>query len=469
MRRSLALLAALATTLALASTVFGQQVAVQDAPPQARPLRYTTYFYTAAEAVVHGYHPDTDVRIISMSTGEPVWTGRVGAGETQLIPTGPGVFRFVSDKKATILVGTPSACTMVGYWARDEDGSFRSSRFFVQLPLSPNTDEDQVVIWAWAPTHVTVRDRTSGRTLFDGDLRARGRHVFGRDVVQGLGAHVLDVTASSAAVSVQVYYDQGFTVPASDGRGAGREFLTVIGNTGGLGSNDLVLMSQLGDAQVTVEDLDTEEVIFRGVVERGTAHPLTLHTRYLHITADREITAMVAPATHAGYAEHHYAAGLEGAGVDNDFLLPTPGQLWIFSYFANNAITVEDVRTHQVVYRGTLGAGHAQPIASGQGLFRVHGTSGMSVMGGDQACGAEFSPAGRLFQVDEALLRAVVEIRRERQAEAAARGETLSPAAAAAPLNDREVEEAARRVRAATGSRVYDAPAVQQRLQEMAY
>ncbi len=278
---------------------------------------------------------------------------------------------------------------------------------------------------------------------------------------------MLDVESETPAVSVQVYYDQGFTVPAADGRGAGRDFLTVIGNTGGLGSNDLVLMSQQVEAQVTVADLDTGEVVFHGPVARGTAHVLTLHTRYLHITSDHEITAMVAPGTYAGYAEHHYAAGAEGMGIDNDFLLPTPGQLWIFSYFANNVVTVEDTLTGREVYRGTLGAGHAQPLASGQGIFRVHGTGGMSVMGGDQACGAEFSPAGRLFQVDEALLRAVVEIRQQRREQAAARGETLTPAAASAPLSPAELGEAARRVNHATGSSVYDAAAMEQRLDEM--
>lgn len=439
-------------------------------PPEAateRPLRYTTYFYTAAEAVVHGYEADTDVRIISMATGEPVWTGTVGAGETQLVPTGAGTFRFVSDKKATILVGTPSACTMVGYWARDQEGSFRSDHFFVQLPLQPNTPQDQVVVWAYEASQVTVRDRTSGRTLFTGRLPARGRHVLDRAAVAELGAHVLEVQADSSAVSVQVYYDQGFSVPSSDGRGAGRDFLTVVGNTGGLGSNDLVLMSQLADARVTVRDMESEDIVFRGTVERGTSHAISVRTtRYLRIQSNQEITAMVAPA-HAGYAEHHFAAGAEGMGIDNDFMLPSPGELWLFSYFAGNEIRVENVATGDQVFVGTLEAGHVQPIRSGQGVFRVRGTSGMSVMGGAQACGAEFSPAGRLFQVDEALLRAVVVIRQQRQERAAAQGRTLSTAQEAAPLSAPELQEAARRVRRSTGSSVYDADAMQERLEAM--
>lgn len=456
----------LAVALGVAALGLSAPAAAQ--PDRPRPQRYTTFFYTAAEAVVHGYHANTDVRIVSMQTGEPVWTGRVGAGETRLVPTGAGVFSFIADQKATILVGTPSACTMVGYWARDEEGSFRSDHFFVQLPLSTNTDEDQVVVWAWEPTRVTVTDRTTGRRVWAGDLPAYGRHVLPRAEVQGLGAHVLDVRAETAAVSVQVYYDQGFAVPSSDGRAAGRDFVTVIGNTNA-GANDLVLASYHANARVSVRNIDTEQVVWRGVVPRGGVHTLTLHTSYLRIESDVDIQAMVAPYQHhtGGYAEHHYGGGAEGTGIENDFILPTPGQLWIFSYFANNGITVEDMESGRTVWSGTLGAGNAQPIQTGHGLFRVRGTTGTSVMGGQHACGAEFSPAGRMFEVDEALLRAVVEIRQERQAQARARGETLTPAAAAAPLSADELEDAARRVNRATRSQTYDAPAMRQRLEAM--
>ncbi len=92
---------------------------------------YTTYFYTAAEAVVHGYEKDTQVRIVSLADpatqrkAGTIWQGTVGVGETKLVPTGPGVFGLLSDKKAAILVGTPvglhfafdsRACRLVEAW-----------------------------------------------------------------------------------------------------------------------------------------------------------------------------------------------------------------------------------------------------------------------------------------------------------------------------------------------------------------
>ncbi len=102
-----------ALTFVAVTLVGSSAMAQQPTVPQGKRLMYTTYFYTAAEAVIHGYEQGTKVRIVSMESKRTVWKGKVGAGETKLIPTGRGVFSFLADKKASILVGTPSACTAV--------------------------------------------------------------------------------------------------------------------------------------------------------------------------------------------------------------------------------------------------------------------------------------------------------------------------------------------------------------------
>src|SRR5688572_30798804 len=100
---------ALAVALAVsgATNVKDPQKAPVAPPKSALPsLMYTTYFYTAAEAVVHGYAADTKVRIVSLERNGTIWEGTVGIGETKTVQTGKGVFGFLSDKKASILVGT---------------------------------------------------------------------------------------------------------------------------------------------------------------------------------------------------------------------------------------------------------------------------------------------------------------------------------------------------------------------------
>ena len=62
----------------------------------------------------------------------------------------------------------------------------------------------------------------------------------------------------------------------------------------------------------------------------------------------------------------------------------------------------------------------------------------MSVMGGSGQCGAEFSPAGKLFEIDEELFKIVQKIKQQRIRRAKAAGKTLSAEAAAAPLSPQE-------------------------------
>ena len=457
----------LAPVLGAASLAFAQTAPVLEAIPVPPPppagqdgsrMMYTTYFYTAGEAVIQGYERDTHVRVFALESREPIYAGTVGEGDAVHVPTGAGVFGFVSDKKAAILVGTPSSCAVVGYWGRDPEGSFVSDHLFVRLPATSAYEDDRVVLWVTEPSHVTVRDRTTNRMVYEGDLPERGRYVIPHSALASMGEHVLDVRSDKRSALVQVYYDEGFTVPSHNGRAVGREFTTYIGRTTE-GVNDLILTSYHGDTTVTVTDLVSEEVIYRGPLREARAHTITLHERYVRVRAEQEISVAVAPYVHyqGPYAEHHFSSGAEGTGIDTDFIVTSPRDLWIFSYFGNNQVTVEDMATGRQVSQTTLQAGGFQGVQPGHGIYRIRSTRGTSVMGGAQSCGGEYSPAGRLFAVDDAVMRAVQRVHQQRQEQARARGETLSPAAAAAPMTEAEVQQVTGEVRRATQSRSIDA------------
>lgn len=405
--------------------------------PAARPRQYTTYFYTAGEAVVHGYEADTSVRIISLQKPGTIWQGKVGVGETHTVRTGAGVFGFLSDKKASILVGTPSSCAVVGYFLKDQDGQYRSHRFFTQLPSSTAQGDERVVVWAHEAAQVQIFDRRTEKLIKEGALKPGGfLELSGADLV---GNRVLDVRSTGSPVAVQVYYDEGFIVPASTGRGSGREFLVYVGAITN-GVNDLNVIAQLGAAKVVVEDLKSGEVLYRGPVEQGAIHSLTLSKRYVRVTSDVPVNVVVAGFKHYqdGYAEHHFGTGLEGGGIDNDFLVTTSGELWLFSYFDQNQVTVTDARSGKAVFSGQLGAGSVRGLTPGFGLFRVRSSMGASVMGGASACGADYSPAAGLFAVDEAVFDVVAQVQAERLQEAKAKGVTLTRDALAAPVTEDE-------------------------------
>ena len=140
---------------------------------------------------------------------------------------------------------------------------------------------------------------------------------------------------------------------------------------------------------------------------------MTLAGKFVKITSDHEISALVAPYKHygGGYAEHHFGVGSEGTGLETDFLLTTPGELWLFSYYDKNPVAVIDAKTGKYVWEGIMKKGHIRNVNPGHGFYRVRSTKAMSVMGGASSCGAEFSPAAGLFAVDDALFAVIQEIR----------------------------------------------------------
>jgi hypothetical protein len=452
--------------LSLTATLLASALPQADAGKQ---LMYTTYFYTASEAIVHGYEPDTHVRIVSLAKGGEgtVWSGVVGRGKTVLVPTGMGVFGFLADKKASILVGTPSSCTAVGYFVKNREGSFRSDHFFAQLPSSISMPSAKVVVWAWDDAEVTGTDMTGDKRLFKTKLKAGGHYTIDSNVLSPLGSHVLEIKADQKAIEVEIYYDEGFIVPSKDGRGSGRLFYTYVGDITE-GVNDLILTSYFAPAKIEVTDADSGKTIWSGTVEKNGVHAITMKNTYVKVVADKEISVGVGPYEHyqAGYAEHHFSMGAEGTGIENEFLVTTPGELWIFSYYDGNEVNVTDVKTGREVWRGMLAHGKVQGLTPGFGFFRVKSTRGISVMGGASSCGGEYSPAGGMFAVDETLFKVVAQIQADRREQAAKQGRTLSAAEESAPLTPAEMTKAKDAVQSATG-RPASEDEVKQRLDTM--
>jgi hypothetical protein len=406
---------------------------------KAKQQFYTTYFYTAGEAVVQGYETDTHVRIISL-TGKKgtIWEGTVHRGDSAVVKTGAGSFGFLSDKKAAILVGTPQSCTCVGYFGKDETGSFRSNHMFVQLPPAASNGPEKLVIWAMEDgTVLEVRAPKLEKTVKKATLQRGQFLTLSHELNPVAGANV-ELVASTGTFTAQVYWDEGFTVPADTGSAGGKSFHTYVGTITNQ-VNDLNVLAPRLDSRVVVTDLVAKKVLFEGTVKGGTAKTLTLADKYVSVTSDVPVNVVVAALEHykTGYAEHHFAAGIEGTQIDNEFLVTTSGELWLFSYYDGNDVTVKDTKG-ETVFSGRLGMGEVKGLQPGHGLFQVRASRGLSAMGGASACGADYSPAGGLFAIDEAVLEVVAQIREERVREAATQGRTLTASELAAPVNEQE-------------------------------
>jgi hypothetical protein len=430
---------ALAVVLAVAPTLAEPAAAGTPTKPKAGSQLYTTYFYTAGEAIVQGYEADTHVRIISLGGKKgTIWEGTVHRGDATVVKTGQGAFGFLSDKKASILVGTPQSCTCVGYFGKDETGSFRSNHMFLQTPPAGSSGKEKVVVWAMEDLEVEVRAPRREKLVKKASLKQGEFLALTHELNEVVGA-TLELVASKGTFTAQAYWDEGFTVPADNGTAGGKSFHTYVGTITN-GVNDLNILAPRLDAKVTVTDLVAKKVLFQGVVEGGGAKTLTLADKFVSVQSDVPVNVVVAALEHdkSGYAEHHFAAGLEGTQIDNEFLVTTSGELWLFSYYDGNEVTVKDTKSGAVVFSGRLGAGQVKGLTRGHGLFKVRGSRGLSAMGGASACGADYSPAGGLFAIDEAVLEVVAQIREERVREAAAQGRTLTTGELNAPVNENE-------------------------------
>lgn len=401
-------------------------------------LMYTTYFYTAGEAVVHGYEANTKVRVVSLDRKGTIWEGTVGPGDTRVVQTGSGVFGFIADKKATILVGTPTSCNAVGYFLKDQNGSFKSNRFFTQLPPGAGGAQ-HFVVFAYEPTFVELFKKDAKKPFKTAELPAGGFLDLAGAVLGELSGQTIEVKASGKGVTAEVYYDEGFMVPADNGRGSGKRFMTYVGTITEQ-VNDLNIIAQGLNAKVKVRDLKTNKTLFEGGIEKGTLKSLTLADVFAEVTSDVPVNVVVAGYKHfqGGYAEHHFQTGLEGSGIENDFLVTTSGELWLFSYFSGNSITVEDAKTGKSIFSGTIQAGQVRGLQPGFGLFHVKGSKGLSVMGGASSCGADYSPAGSMFAVDEALFQVIAQVHEERVKAAEAQGRKATEDELNAPLSAAE-------------------------------
>ena len=148
-------------------------------------------------------------------------------------------------------------------------------------------------------------------------------------------------------------------------------------------------------------------------------------------------------------------------------MLTTPKELWIFSYYDKNPITVTDAKTGKQVWQGTLGAGQARGVHPGHGFYRVQSKKGVSVMGGALACGAEFTPAGGMFKVDEALLKVLKQIKQQRREQAHRQGRRITDDELNAPLAAPELQQAVQAAQKGSGRRSMSATETRERLKKM--
>ena len=358
---------------------------------------YPTYVFTHSEIVLFGYNDDTSLTVKEVS-GETIWDGKLDAGEHKVLRPDKGVYSVVGDQPYATLTGDAIDGTVMGYYAIDEQGRGASTLFHTYQSSSANTlfglvemIESAFVIFAYEDgTAVTLKESGTNSVIWQGTLNEGDAH-FETEVDK-----LFLTVEADQPVSVLSYTDQGYYVPAKNGRFIGKQFYTWAGDAGDW-IHDLNLIAYTDDSNITVTDTQTGETLWQGVLSDGEIYVVTdVNGRQLTINSSQDIAVSISPSVSYDnqYAHMIFAQDETGSGIGTRFLYPTIGnaRLEIFAYEDNTSIEARD-SAGNIAYQGVLNQGESTAFDSSKTLYTITADHPVSALmdWGNQA-GAEFAP-----------------------------------------------------------------------------
>ena len=371
---------------------------------------YPTYVFTHSEIVLFSYANGTSLRV-SNESGRTIWRGRLDAGQYRQLRPGSGVYYVVGSHPYATLVGDPTRGGVLGYYALDQHGLGTSHLFYTYqsegaggLFGMPEGARAFVVFAYQDNTQVTIKETDTGNVVWQGTLNDGEAH-FEFDL-----SHIFLTVEATQPVSALSYTDQGYYVPADDGKFIGRKFYTWAGNAGNW-THDLNVIAYHDNTSVTINNHETGEVLWQGTLDTGQIHTLpNVNQRLLSIETSEPVAVSVSPTI--SYAEKYahmlFAQDDTGMGIGRKFYYPTIGgaRLQIFAYEDAAAIEVRDA-DGVIAYQGVLNRGESATLDSIQTLYTINSTQAIASLmdWGDQA-GANFAPP--YYATSTALLPTII-------------------------------------------------------------
>ena len=354
---------------------------------------YPTYIFTHSEAVIFGYRDQTTLAVTQIDD-EMVWEGVLNAGENHVLRLTPGVYRVVGNQPYATLVGDAVDGSVLGYFAIDEQGRGTSTLLHTYQSRSVENDMDMIeaafVIFAYEDqTTVTLTNSDTKQIIWQGTLNDGQAHF-----EYGVDDTFLTVEANKP-VSALSYTDQGYYVPAKNGRFTGRLFYTWVGNAGGW-PHDLNLIAYHDNSNILVQDSQDDTILWQGALNKGEMHAISqVNDRLLTISASEDIAVSIAPSISYDSNYYHmlFARDKDGFGIGTNFLYPAIGEarLELFAYEDNTSVEIQD-GTGSIVYQGALNQGESVDFESQHTLYTITADRPVSALmnWGDEA-GADFA------------------------------------------------------------------------------
>jgi len=363
---------------------------------------FATTVYTFNDITVFAYSNETEIRIYDES-GTLITTQNINADEYYNHFTYGGIFRIVSNKTFTVLVGDAINSYVNGYFAVDQSGRGASTKLNTWMMEVYGTDSDFIVFAYNDNTNFTVRNLETNAFIGGSSLNA-GEHFSFADFGAIPSVTPLQVT-SNKPVSALSYSDQDYYVPSSNGTFSGNLFYGYSAYVGGW-TNSITITSYFDNNEVTVTNSETGANIGTLILNQGqvATFPIYARTFWKVETSNTATAANIPFGFYSGdYAYMTRAIDQGGSGAGTLFYIPVIGsRIDVFSFSVSNNVTITKLGLYdtypyanpEVVWQGVLNEGEGYNFSSEYGSFvyKVESDDPVSVLQSNAGAGADFMP-----------------------------------------------------------------------------
>ena len=367
---------------------------------------FETTVYTFNDLAVFSYFEGTDIKIYNQE-GDLSYEQILPADSLYSITPGPGIYRLVSNKSFTILVGDAVTSYVNGYFAVDEAGKGTSLKLNTWMMTGFYPAQDEFVIFAYNDnTGFTVKDLATKQIIYAGILNKGKYFSFRQAGLLSSIYHTAVQVTGTLPISALSYTDQDYYVPSANGTFTGTEFYGYSAYEG-YWVNSITITSYADNNKVTIENIDSSTVIDTVTLMRGQVYTrgVTAPT-YWAVTSQGPVTTANIP--YYGWTGNYYymtrAIDETGVGAGKLFYMPTiSSDIRIFSFANNNIVKVTQLglntdypytATQTVVYNDTLNYGEFYYFTSiyGDYVYKIESSENISVLQSNGGAGADFMP-----------------------------------------------------------------------------
>ena len=367
-----------------------------------RDDQFATTIYTFGDITVFAYFNQTDVNIYDQG-GTLLTTQSLNADEYFNYFASAGIYRIVSNKTFTVLVGDAINAYVNGYFAVDESGRGVSTKLNTWMMEAYGAGSDFIVFAYNDNTNFTVRNLESNAYIAGSSLN-EGEHFSFAQFGAIPETTPLQVT-SDKPISALSYSDQDYYVPSSNGTFAGNLFYGYSAYVGSW-TNSITITSYENNNQVVITNSETGTNIGTVILNEGQVATFQI-TSPTFWKVESEHTVTVANIPYGYYSGSYYymtrAIDEGGSGAGTLFYMPVIGsRVDVFSFSASNNVTITKLGLYdaypyaspEIVWQGTLNEGEGYNFTSltGSFVYKVVSDEPVSVLQSNGGAGADFMP-----------------------------------------------------------------------------